>query len=196
MSGDKLNLAVFISGRGSNMQALIKACEDPEFPARINVVISNFPEAAGLEKAQSANIPTEVVNHKDFKTREYFEKALLGTLAKYEVDLICLAGFMRLLSPYFLHPWEERIINIHPSLLPDYKGTNTHERVLEDGKTESGCTVHHVIPEMDSGPVILQKRVPVLEGDTPETLAARVLEQEHIAYPEAVRLIARKRPKP
>lgn len=192
MGKDILNLAVLISGRGSNLQALIDACADEDFPARISVVISNKPGAYGLERAQKAGIKTEVVDHKRFDGRESFEQGLLDTLKAHEVDLICLAGFMRILTPHFVGPWEGRMINIHPSLLPDYKGTHTHERVLADGKNESGCTVHWVVPEMDSGPIIVQKRVDVLKDDTPETLAERILKQEHIAYPEAVRIIAEK----
>ncbi len=186
----RINIAVLISGRGSNLQALIDACAKPDFPAKISVVISNIPGVTGLERAEKAGIPTVVVSHKNHETREKFEDALMETLKKYEVGLVCLAGFMRILTPHFIDRWPERLINIHPSLLPDYKGLHTHERVLTDGRAETGCTIHYVIPAMDSGPAIVQKRVPVKNGDTPETLAARVLEQEHIAYPEAVRIIA------
>lgn len=188
----KLNLAVLISGRGSNLQALIDACAQSDFPAQITVVISNRPDAAGLERAKKANIPTQVIDHKNFSSREEFEDALQNTLDAYTIDLICLAGFMRILTPHFINQWSDQIINIHPSLLPKHKGLNTHERALEAGDSESGCTIHYVVPEMDSGPVILQKHVPVHEDDTPDTLAARVLEQEHIAYPEAIRMIAEK----
>jgi len=190
MSKAKLNLAIFISGRGSNLQSLIEACRNPDFPARIAVVVSNKPDAPGLERAAKENIPTRVVNHKDYERREDFEEALLEALEEYPIDLICLAGFMRILTPHFIQHWPDQMINIHPSLLPDYKGLNTHKRVLEDGKKETGCTIHYVVPDMDSGPIILQKRVEIRDGDTPDELAARVLEQEHIAYPEAVRLIA------
>jgi phosphoribosylglycinamide formyltransferase-1 len=189
---DKINLAVLISGRGSNLQALIDACSAPDFPARIAVVVSNVEDAGGLERARAAGISTETVPHKNYKGREAFEDALLAAVAPYAIDLICLAGFMRLLTPRFIDHWPERIINIHPSLLPDYKGTHTHERVLADGKAESGCTVHYVVPEMDAGPIIVQKKVAVMSGDTPDTLAARVLDQEHIAYPEAVMMVAKK----
>jgi phosphoribosylglycinamide formyltransferase 1 len=195
-SSSKINLAVLISGRGSNLQALIDACARPDFPARIAVVISNIQDAGGLERAHKAGIATETVPHKNYKGREAFEDALMGALKKYDIDLVCLAGFMRLLTPRFIDHWPERLVNIHPSLLPDYKGTHTHERVLADHKTESGCTVHYVVPEMDSGPIIVQKKVPVIAGDTPDTLAARVLEQEHLAYPEAVIMVAKKILKP
>lgn len=190
VSTPPLNLAVFISGRGSNLQALIDACSNPEFPARIALVLSNTPDAAGLERAQEADIQTAVVRHQDFESRESFETTLLETLTPYNIDLICLAGFMRILTPHFIDHWPQKMINIHPSLLPDYKGLKTHERVLEDGQQETGCTVHYVSPELDSGPTILQRRVSVETGDTPNSLAARVLEQEHLAYPEAIQLIA------
>ena len=189
---EKINLGVLISGRGSNLQALIDACQKPEFPAKISIVISNVPDVHGLERAKNANIPTATVPHRDYKTREDFEKELQKVLKDSEVDVVCLAGFMRIVTPTFINKWPGRMINIHPSLLPDYKGLHTHERVLQDGKKETGCTVHYVVPEMDSGPIIVQKRVPVETGDTPNSLAARVLEQEHIAYPEAVRIVAEK----
>ncbi|HBR68542.1 MAG TPA: phosphoribosylglycinamide formyltransferase [Rhodospirillaceae bacterium] len=193
MTENKLNLAVFISGRGSNLQSLIDACQSADFPARISFVLSNRSDAYGLERARKAGIPTSVVLHRDYPTRETFEDAMMAELAKHPVDLICLAGFMRILTPHFINRWPDKIINIHPSLLPDYKGLHTHERALADGKKEAGCTIHYVVPEMDSGPIIMQKRVPILPGDTPETLAARVLEQEHIAYPEVIRKLANKR---
>ncbi len=190
----KLNCAVFISGRGSNMEALIQACENPDFPARIAFVLSNRPDAAGLTTAQNAGISTAVVDHKDFpKDKPAFEAAILKELENRDLDLICLAGFMRILSADFIARWPEKIINIHPSLLPKFKGLDTHERALEAGESEHGCTVHFVVPEMDAGPVILQKSVPVLPEDSPETLAARVLEQEHLAYPEALWRIAGQR---
>jgi len=187
---EKLNLAILISGRGSNMQALLEACADPAFPARVAVVVSNRPDAAGLEKAGAMGVATAVIDHKLYPGKPAFEKALHEALAPYNPGLICLAGFMRLLSSDFIAGWQDRIINIHPSLLPAYKGLDTHARVLADNGRETGCTVHLVIPEMDAGPVILQKKIRVMPGDTPDILAARVLEQEHIAYPEAVRMIA------
>lgn len=187
-----LKLAVFISGRGSNLQALIDACKDPAFPAEISVVLSNKPDAPGLEKARNAGIAAVSVPHKNYKTKHEFESAVLSTLSEYDVNLICLAGFMRILSPEFIKNWAGEIINIHPSLLPAYKGIDTHERVLADGAKQTGCTVHYVVPEVDSGEIIVQKTVTVLEDDTADTLAERVLEQEHIAYPEAIKLVALK----
>ena len=187
----KIKLAVLISGRGSNMEALIKACADPEYPATMAVVISNRPDAPGIEKAKAAGIATDIVDHKKFSSRSEFETALQTALLKYApVDLVCLAGFMRILTADFVNQWHNRMINIHPSLLPDYKGLDTYARALADGRTEAGCTVHYVVPEMDNGPTIIQKRVPILAGDTPETLATRILAQEHGAYTEAVRLVA------
>ncbi len=185
-----LSLAVLISGRGSNLQSLIDSCAREDFPARIAVVISNRPEATGLDRARKAGIPTEILDHRLFKDRENFEGALDATLRRYPLDLVCLAGFMRILTAGFVEKWPDRIINIHPSLLPDYKGLDTHARALADGRAEVGCTIHFVRPAMDDGPILLQKRVAVQPQDTADTLAARVLEQEHIAYPEAVRLIA------
>lgn len=177
------------------MKSIAKACEDPQFPARISLVVSNRPDTQGLEWAQSQGFKTACVDHKKFDTRENFEKALIEVLkneADAPIDLICLAGFMRILSPHFLANTDCAIINIHPSLLPLYKGTNTHARALADKQTYSGCSVHYATEELDSGDIIVQKRVPVLANDTPETLAARVLEQEHIAYPEAIRTLAEK----
>ncbi len=188
----KLNLGILISGRGSNMESLIRACADPAFPARVAVVVANRPDAAGLGKAHAAGIPAETVDHKNFSAKADFEEALFGALQRHgPIDLVCLAGFMRLLSAGFIGRWPaESIVNIHPSLLPAYKGLDTHARALADGVPESGCSVHYVTPGMDEGPVILQRRVKVEPGDTPETLAERILAQEHAAYPEAVRTIA------
>lgn len=191
----KLDIAVLISGRGSNMQALIDACARAEFPARIVCVISNRPNAGGLERAAAAGIPTKVIDHKRFDSREAFDAALDGALLECKAQLVCLAGFLRMLDPAFVERWRNRIINIHPSLLPAFKGLHIHERVLEAGVRFTGCTVHFVTPEMDDGPIIIQAAVPVLPDDTPDTLAARVLAQEHAIYPEAVRLIASGRTK-
>lgn len=189
----KLRLAVLISGRGSNMDALIKACAQENFPAEIAAVIANRPDAGGIEKARAAGLATAIIDHKLYQDRQAFEADLQKTILEHApVDLICLAGFMRVLTPWLVDQWPERMINIHPSLLPDYKGLDTHARALADGRTEAGCTVHYVVPAMDDGPVILQKRVPVLPGDTPETLAARILIEEHQAYPEAVRMVAQR----
>lgn len=184
---EKKNLAVFISGRGSNMVSIMEACEAADFPAKISVVVSNKPGATGLEIAEQAGIATECIDHTLFKTREEFETEILNSLQNYEVDLIVLAGFLRVLTPLFIKAWEGRILNIHPSLLPDYKGLNTHARAIADGRTEAGCTVHYVVPELDSGETLIQRSVPILNGDTPEILSARVLEQEHIAYPLAIK---------
>ncbi|MGD8326771.1 MAG: phosphoribosylglycinamide formyltransferase [Sphingomonadales bacterium] len=187
---NKRKIAILISGRGSNMESLIKACAKPEFPAEITLVLSNVSNAAGLEKAQHAGLPTQTVLHQDFEDREQFEDALDRALRAAKIELICLAGFMRLLTTKFVHRWKDRILNIHPSLLPAFKGLHTHERALEAGVRFTGCTVHFVRPEMDDGPIIIQAAVPILNDDTAETLAARVLAQEHLIYPEALRLVA------
>ncbi|HRK96934.1 MAG TPA: phosphoribosylglycinamide formyltransferase [Alphaproteobacteria bacterium] len=187
----KIGLAVLISGRGSNLQSLIDACRLPDFPAEIKVVVCNKPEAYGIERAKQAGLPCVVISHKDFSSREAFEQAMLNALSDYDIDLICQAGFMRILTPHFITPWAGRLINIHPSLLPKFKGLHTHERAIEAGETEAGCTIHYVTEGVDEGEIILQRRVPILEHDTPDDLAARVLEQEHIAYPEAIRLLAK-----
>lgn len=186
----KLKIAVFISGRGSNLQALIDACREPDYPAEIGLVLSNVPGAAGLDRARQADLPTCVIDHKGFEDRKGFEDEVLGELDKAEVGLVCLAGFMRLLSDNILRPWHNRVVNIHPSLLPSFKGVHVHEQVIESGARLSGCTVHFVRPAMDNGPIIIQAAVPVLPDDDPETLAARVLMQEHRIYPMAVRYIA------
>lgn len=193
----KLNLAVLISGGGSNLQALMDACAQPDFPAQIKVVISNRPDAFGISRAEKAGIPTAIVDHTLFKSREEFEAALQKILKQYPVDLICLAGFMRILTPGFVGQWDGKIINTHPALLPKHggksmHGEHVHKAVLAAGDTESGVSIHYVIPEVDRGEVILQRRVKVEPGDTHETLAARVLAEEHKAYPEAVRMIAEK----
>ncbi len=188
-------LAIFISGRGSNMKALIDAAQDDDFPAQVVLVIADNPDAPGLAFAREKNIPVTVVDRSHFTDRDSFEHALHSAVSAYPVDLICLAGFMRLLSASFIALWPDRIVNIHPSLLPAYKGLDTHARALADGVSETGCSVHFVRPAMDAGPVILQRAVPVLAGDTEDLLADRVLAQEHIAYPQAVRLIAEGRVK-
>jgi len=172
------------------MLSILKACEDQNYPAEVSLVLSNRPDAQGLVHAKERGIPTETVDHKAFDTREDFENEIQSRLQNYNLNLIVLAGFMRILTASFVEKWPEKIINIHPSLLPDYKGQNTHQRVLDDGKSETGCTVHYVTPDLDSGPTIAQARIPVLDGDTVETLSTRLLEHEHKIYPEAIRIIA------
>tara|TARA_R110002124_G_scaffold93008_3_gene236246 strand:- start:17199 stop:17852 length:654 start_codon:yes stop_codon:yes gene_type:complete len=186
----RLKLAVMISGRGSNLQALIDATADPAFPAEIILVLSNRPGAMGLERAAKAGIPTRVIDHKDFADRAAFDREMTAAMEDAGTDLVCLAGFMRLLSDAFVDHWRDRMINIHPSLLPAFKGLEVQERVLARGARFAGCTVHYVRKEMDTGPIIVQAVVPVHPDDTPDSLAARVLEREHDIYPLAVRLIA------
>jgi phosphoribosylglycinamide formyltransferase 1 len=184
-------VAILISGRGSNMAALIEAAKDPAYPAETVLVVSNEPDAEGLKRAAEASIRTEVVEHRLFgRDREAFERALHRELVRFEVELVCLAGFMRILTPWFVRQWQGRLLNIHPSLLPAFKGLNTHARALAEGVKEHGATVHFVVPEMDSGPIIAQMAVPVRPGDTETTLAARVLDAEHRIYPMALRLVA------
>lgn len=184
-------VAILISGRGSNMAALVDAAKRPAYPAVIVGVLSNVPNAAGLPLAAASGVPTAVVWHKDYDDRAAFEAAIEKELVAWRTEIVCLAGFMRVLSPEFCARWQGRLINIHPSLLPDYKGLDTHARVLADGAREHGCTVHFVTAGMDEGPIIAQARIPVLPDDTPETLAARVLEQEHRLYPEALAQLCR-----
>ncbi|MBX9825026.1 MAG: phosphoribosylglycinamide formyltransferase [Xanthobacteraceae bacterium] len=184
-------VAVLISGRGSNMVALIEAAREPAYPAEIVVVLSNDPSAQGLQRAAAANIATSVVDHRPFgRDREAFERAIQRELEARNVELVCLAGFMRLLTPWFVRQWEGRMLNVHPALLPAFKGLDTHARALEAGASEHGATVHFVVPEMDAGPIIVQGAVPVLAADTEALLAARVLEVEHRIYPQALRLVA------
>lgn len=183
--------AILISGRGSNMVALIEAAKAPNFPAEIALVAANLPDAGGLERASAAGIETTSVDHRPFgKDREAFERALDAELQAHGIELVVLAGFMRVLTPWFVTRWQGRLINIHPSLLPDFRGTHTHARALEAGVAEHGCTVHFVVPELDAGPTILQAKVPVLPGDDEASLSARVLEQEHRIYPQALALVA------
>lgn len=186
----KPRVAVLISGRGSNMMSLIEAAAAPDFPAEIAVVISNRPDAHGLTRAQACNIPTRIVDHKAHADRAAFDAALDAVLVEEQADLVCLAGFLRLLTGPFVEKWTGRMLNIHPALLPSFKGLHTHERALAEGVRIHGCTVHFVTPEMDVGPILIQAAVPVLESDTPDTLGARVLAQEHIVYPAALRLVA------
>ena len=190
----KQRVAILISGRGSNMASLIDAAKDDGYPAEIALVLSNRPDAAGLDHARSQGIATAVVDHTQYgKDREAFEHALQDVLLTHRIDIVCLAGFMRLLTPWFVGQWQGRMLNIHPALLPAFKGLHTHERAIEAGVKTHGATVHFVSPEMDSGEIIAQAEVPVLANDTPETLAARVLEAEHRIYPQALRQVAEAR---
>lgn len=182
--------AIFISGRGSNMRALVEAAAAPDFPAQIALVLSNRPDAEGLAFAKTHGIATAAVDHKIYAGRDEFEAVIERLLALHRIELICLAGFMRLLTAGFVSRWTGRMINIHPSLLPAYRGLNSHTRALADGVAETGCTVHFVVPEVDSGPIIAQARVPVLADDNADTLAARVLTAEHRLYPQALRKVA------
>ena len=186
----RVRTAVLISGRGSNLKSLIAATADPDYPAEIVLVISNVETAGGLQIAKDSGIATKVIPHKPFPSREAFDAAIDAALREANVALVCEAGFMRIHSDWFVTRWQGRILNIHPSLLPKFPGVKVHEQVLAAGETESGATVHFLTPELDAGPIIAQARVPVLPGDTPETLAARVLEAEHRLYPEALRRVA------
>lgn len=184
-------VAVLISGRGSNMAALIDAASDPAYPAEIALVLSNVPDAGGLGVANAKGIKTETVDHKKFgKDRAGFEKAIQDVLDANTIQFVCLAGFMRLLTPAFVTHWHGRMLNIHPALLPSFKGLDTHERAIAEGVKIHGATVHFVVPEMDSGPIVAQAAVPVLKGDTPQTLASRVIQAEHRIYPLALRWLA------
>lgn len=187
----KKRVAVLISGRGSNMAALIEAAKGDDYPAVIALVVSNRPEALGLEHARAQGIPTAVIDHRPFgEDREAFERAVDAQLQQHRIDLVCLAGFMRLLTSGFVKSWSGRLLNIHPALLPEFKGLDTHRRALAAGVKRHGATVHFVVPEMDAGPIIAQEAIPVLAGDTEETLARRVLAIEHSLYPRALRLVA------
>jgi phosphoribosylglycinamide formyltransferase 1 len=193
----KKRVAVLISGRGSNMAALIEAAKAKDYPAEIVLVVSNRPEAAGLVSARAASVATAIVDHTLFgEDRAAFERALDAELQAHRVDLVCLAGFMRLLTPWFVARWSGRMLNIHPALLPQFKGLDTHRRALAAGVKRHGATVHFVVAETDSGPIVAQDWVPVLEGDTEETLARRVLEVEHRIYPQALRALAEGRAVP
>jgi phosphoribosylglycinamide formyltransferase-1 len=183
-------VAILISGRGSNMAALIKAARAPDYPAEIALVVSNVPDAAGLARARDAGVATAVLDHRPFgKDRAAFETALGKILDEYRIELICLAGFMRLFTADFVQRWSGRMLNIHPSLLPLFPGLDPHGQALRAGAKTSGATVHFVIPETDAGPIIAQESVPVLPGDSPESLAARVLEAEHRIYPLALKRV-------
>ena len=189
---NRIKVGILISGNGTNLQAIIDASQKNSFPAEIAIVISNNPSAYGLKRATSADIPTKVIDHKLFDQREDFDTAVSVELRKADCELICLAGFMRILSEQFVNNWPMRIINIHPSLLPSFKGRNVQKQAIDAGVRIAGCTVHFVISELDAGPVIAQAAVPVLKQDTPASLSARILQQENHIYPLALELIAKK----
>jgi len=189
----KLKIGILISGRGSNLAALIDAAKAPDYPARIGCVVSNKADAPGLAIAAAAGVPTAVVSHRDHPDRETFDRAVTAELERHGVELVVLAGFMRIFSPWFPARWANRLINIHPSLLPSFKGLHVQRQALEAGVRVSGCTAHLVTPDLDSGPIIAQAAVPVLAGDTEETLSARILRQEHRLYPLVVRWFAERR---
>lgn len=185
---DKIpRVVILISGRGSNMVSIINAVNDGSLPIKIVAVISNRPDAAGIDFAQQAGIDTAIIDHKIFATREDFDAAMAIKIDSYQPDLVVLAGFMRILTTEFVEHYANKLINIHPALLPKFKGMDTHQQAIDAGETEHGASVHFVTAELDAGPVILQAKVPVLSTDTADTLAARVLEQEHKLYPEAIK---------
>jgi phosphoribosylglycinamide formyltransferase 1 len=186
----KKRTAILVSGRGSNMRALIAAARDADYPAHIEIVLSNIATAPALAFAAEAGIRTTIVSHKAFPTREDFDRAMQRELEAAGIEIVCLAGFMRLLSPWFCGLWKGRMINIHPALLPAFKGLDTHRRAIEEGVRIHGCTAHFVEADMDAGPIIRQGATAVLDDDTPETLGNRVLELEHQVFPEALRLLA------
>ena len=192
MSADGRTLGVLISGRGSNLQAILDGARQGELEARVGIVLSNVATAAGLSRAKEAGVPTIVIDHKSFSSREEFDRAVVDELKKHEVDVVCLAGFTRLLSPFFVRAFPGRILNIHPSLLPSFPGLNAQRQALEHGVKVSGCTVHIIDEELDHGPIVLQTSVPVRDDDTEETLSARILKEEHRAYPKAIRLMLEK----
>ncbi len=185
----KPKFVILISGRGSNMQSIINAIQSDELDAEVTAVISNRPDAAGLTFARNAGIANEILDHKNFTTREAFDQELMQLIDSFDPDYVVLAGFMRILSREFVQHYANRLINIHPSLLPKFKGMHTHKRAIDAGETEHGASVHFVTEELDAGPVILQAKVPVMADDTEETLAARVLLEEHKLYPDALRLL-------
>ena len=188
-----LALVVLISGNGSNLQAIIDAIEEQDLQAEVRAVISNNPDAYGLTRARNANITAEVLDHRDFPSRESYDQALQLLIDQFQPDLVVLAGFMRILTEDLVNHYQGRMLNIHPSLLPKYQGLNTHQRVLEAGDNVHGVSVHFVTPELDGGPVIIQAEVPVHPGDTPDDLAQRVHQQEHIIYPLVIRWFSENR---
>ena len=187
---ERLKVAVLISGRGSNLQSLIDACAAPDFPAEIVLVLSNKADAYGLTRAEQTGIPTRAISHKGYPDRDSFDAAVHDAIIAAGANFVCLAGFMRLLTPGFVGKWHDRMLNIHPSLLPAFKGLHSHERAIEAGCRFTGCTVHFVRAEMDDGPIVVQAAVPIHQDDTPDDLSARVLEAEHRCYPLALRLVA------
>ena len=186
----KVRVAILISGRGSNMASLIAAAQAPDYPAEIVLVAANRPDAPGLATASGHGIATRALDHRAYPSREAFDAALQAELAAADIDLVCLAGFMRIFSAGFVEAWAGRMINIHPSLLPLFKGVHTHEQALAAGVRLHGCTVHYVVPELDAGPIIAQAAVPVRPGDDADALAARILVQEHRLYPQSLALVA------
>lgn len=186
----KTRVAVLISGRGSNMVALIEAAKDPAYPAEIVLVLSNRPDAAGLARATASGIPARAIDHTGFRDRASFDAALDAALRAADIDLVCLAGFMRIFTPDFVAGWAGRMLNIHPSLLPLFKGTHTHAQALEAGVRLHGCTVHFVVPELDAGPIVAQAAIPVRQGDDPDSLADRVIVEERRLYPAVLALVA------
>ncbi|MDH3315998.1 MAG: phosphoribosylglycinamide formyltransferase [Gammaproteobacteria bacterium] len=190
MSRRRLPLVALISGRGSNLQSIIDAAGDDDLPVEIRAVLSNEPDAYGLKRARRAGIETRVVNHRDYESRHDFDAALVNVIDGFEPGLVVLAGFMRILTADFVNHYHGRLMNIHPSLLPDFPGVDTHQRALDAGVKEHGASVHFVTPELDGGPVIIQARVPVKKGDDADALAARVLEKEHLIYPRAIKWFA------
>ncbi|HIC45909.1 MAG TPA: phosphoribosylglycinamide formyltransferase [Methylophaga aminisulfidivorans] len=183
---NKTRLVILISGRGSNMRSIIEAINHQQLDARVAAVISNRPDAAGLEYASSQSIPTKIVDHKAFEDRESFDRALAQQIDEFNPDYVILAGFMRILTAEFVEHYQNKLINIHPSLLPKFKGLDTHQRAIDAGEKEHGASVHFVTAELDDGPVIMQAKVQVMPDDSAQTLAARVLEQEHQLYPAAI----------
>ena len=190
MSQPEISIVVLISGSGSNLQAIIDATQNGIIPARINAVICNKQDAYGLTRAADAGLVTNVISHKNYESREHFDEALKGVIDQYSPDLVVLAGFMRILTPEFVRHYSGRMLNIHPSLLPKYRGLNTHQRAIEAGEPEHGVTVHFVTEELDGGPNVLQARVPIDKDETPESLAGKVLLQEHQIYPRAIKWFA------
>ena len=186
----KKRVGILISGRGSNMRAIVEAARNPDYPCEVICVVSNRPDAGGLEYARDQMIAAEAIDHKNYKTREEFDSVLNQYLQSQNLDIIACAGFMRIMTPVLIKPWEGRMINIHPSLLPLYRGLHTHERAIAAGDKEHGCTVHFVTTELDDGPIIAQARVPILSGDTADILSARVLVEEHKLYPVALAKVA------